>query len=86
MNWKCNQRLRESGFDDPPEANAFKIGYAHGYGEIIGESTAAIRYPTSYQAGLRAGATDRAEYYAKKESAYHATSDDNHHHSCQANP
>ena len=67
MNWRCNQRLQESGFDDPPEQNAFKIGYAHGWGEIMGESTAAKRYPTSYWAGFRVGANDRFEHNATKE-------------------
>lgn len=67
MTWKSAQRLQESGYDDAAEQNAFKIGYAHGWGEIMGESTAAKRYPTAYWAGHRAGAADRYEHYANKE-------------------
>lgn len=68
MTWKSAQRLQESGYDDAAEGNAFKIGYAHGWGEIEGESTAQRRYPTPYWAGYRVGCADRYEHYAQKES------------------
>lgn len=67
MNWKCHQRLRESGLTHPGEANAFKIGYVQAWGDIAGETTAAKKYATSYWAGHRAGAADRAEHYASEE-------------------